>query len=93
MIETGFYRYVDAVAFHPYVATPGQSLKRVEKFLQILDMYQIKKSLWITKIGWQTGGWPESPGVVKDDNIKASYLKQTFKLLSPLGEAIFGKEL
>lgn len=81
--------YCDIIAFHPYSNSPEKSLKRVKNLVSIMERHNVKKPIWLTEIGWQTGGWQEGPSIVKDEETKARYLEQAYKLLKPYAEAIF----
>jgi hypothetical protein len=56
-----------------------------------MEKHNVKKPLWFTEIGWQTGGWEKGNpnAIVSDEETKALYLKQVYRLLSPYSEVIF----
>lgn len=89
LIDDNFHKYCDIISFHPYASTPEASLIRAKSFMKILNSKNINKPVWFTEIGWQTGGWKGGPRIVANEEIKASYLKQAFSLLSPFAEKIF----
>lgn len=89
LLDLNLASYCDIIAFHPYANSPEKSVERVKNFLSIMGKHNVKKPLWFTEIGWQTGGWVQGPGVVKDEETKALYLKKAYALLKPYAEAIF----
>jgi hypothetical protein len=82
----GIYRakgkkYFDAVAMHPYSTTPKDALRAVKETRAIMAQFKDKKAkLWITEIGWATGGDP-TPLTVSPQR-QASYLRQIFNTLA-----------
>lgn len=89
LLGLGMADYADIIAFHPYGKTPDKSLERVRNFLSVMQKHGVEKPLWLTEIGWQTGGWQGGPAIVKDEETKAFYLKEAFRLLKPHADAIF----
>lgn len=89
LLSLGMAEYCDIIAFHPYAKTPEKSLKRVKAFLEIMKKHGVDKPLWLTEIGWHAGGLPGRHSIVKDEETKASYLKEAFHLLKPYAEVIF----
>jgi polysaccharide biosynthesis protein PslG len=83
---TGIYRakakpLFDAVAVHPYSTTPTDALRAVRETRQIMAQFKDKKAkLWVTEIGWATGGNP-TPLTVSPQR-QASYLRKSFGLLA-----------
>jgi hypothetical protein len=82
----GIYRakgkkFFDAVAMHPYSTTPKDALRAVRDTRRIMARYKDKKAkLWITEVGWATGG-VATPLTVSPQR-QASYLRKTFTLLA-----------
>ena len=67
----------DAVAVHPYSTTPRDALTAVKDTRKIMARYKDKRAgLWITEIGWATGGNP-TPLTVSPQR-QASYLTKTY---------------
>lgn len=89
LLTLGMADYCDIIAFHPYGNTPEDSLKRVKNFLKIMERHGVKRPLWITEVGWQTGGWLRGPSIAKDEEAKARYLKEVFNFLIPYADVIF----
>jgi hypothetical protein len=82
----GIYRakgkkYFDALAIHPYSTTPNDALRAVRETRQIMAQFKDKKAkLWVTEVGWATGG-VATPLTVSPQR-QASYLLKTFGLLA-----------
>jgi hypothetical protein len=71
----------DAVAVHPYATTPQEALSAMRETRQIMNRFKDKKAkLWITELGWATGGNP-TPLTVSRQR-QASYLRKSFGLLA-----------
>jgi hypothetical protein len=71
----------DAVAMHPYSTTPRDALRAVKETRKIMGQFKDKKAkLWITEIGWATGGNP-TPLTVSPQR-QASYLRKTYNMLA-----------
>ena len=74
-------KFFDAVAMHPYSTTPKDALRAVKETRKIMARYRDKKAkLWITEIGWATGG-VATPLTVSQQR-QASYLRQSFNVLA-----------
>ena len=86
ILALGAARWCDLVGFHPYGATPAEAEKRMHLAWRILNFYRVAKPIWITEVGWQSGGWKEGVGVVADEQTKARYLTDAFARLRPLAE-------
>jgi polysaccharide biosynthesis protein PslG len=72
----------DAVAMHPYATTPRDALTAVQDTRKIMSRFKDKRTpLWITEVGWATGGSPPTALTVTPRR-QASYLRQTFNLLA-----------
>lgn len=53
----GARRLINAVAIHPYHASPKRVIKLLSQARQQLKRYGAgKKALWVTEFGWTTGG-------------------------------------
>jgi len=71
----------DAVAMHPYATTPRDALEAVRDTRKIMARFKDKRTpLWITEIGWATGG-VRTPLTVSPRR-QASYLRKSFRLLA-----------
>jgi polysaccharide biosynthesis protein PslG len=82
----GIYRakgkkYFDAVAMHPYSTTPNDALRAVRETRKVMARFKDKKAkLWITEVGWATGG--VATALTVSPQRQASYLRKTFGLLA-----------
>ena len=82
----GIYRakgkkYFDAVAVHPYSTTPSDALRAVRETRRIMDRFHdVKAKLWVTEVGWATGG--VASALTVSPQRQASYLRRTFGLLA-----------
>ena len=71
----------DAVDVHPYSTTPKQALRAVRGTRRIMSRFKDKKAqLWVTEIGWASGGDP-TPLTVSPQR-QAAYLRRSFRLLA-----------
>ena len=57
MYNSGAFENIDAVSFHPYSLNPYWAMKIYDDFLKIMDEINYKGEIWITEIGFPTGGW------------------------------------
>jgi hypothetical protein len=74
-------KFFDAVAMHPYATTPKDALGAVKETRKIMGRFKDQKAkLWITEIGWATGGNP-TPLTVSPQR-QATYLRQTYQRLA-----------
>jgi hypothetical protein len=74
-------RFFDAVAVHPYATTPKDALGAVQETRKLMGRFKDKRAaLWITEIGWATGG-QRTPLTVSPRR-QAAYLRQTYKLMA-----------
>jgi exo-beta-1,3-glucanase (GH17 family) len=87
MYDNGAKDYMDAVAVHPYcsslsplypsVTGSGKAFWKLQSMRDIMIQYgDANKSIWITEMGWPTGG---SGGVVTEAE-QALYLSQALNL-------------
>jgi hypothetical protein len=73
-------RFFDAVAMHPYATTPQDALGAVRDTRRIMAQFKDKKAkLWITEVGWATGG--NATALTVSPQRQATYLSKTFQLL------------
>jgi polysaccharide biosynthesis protein PslG len=69
----------DAVAVHPYAATPDAVIDTVKLARKVMKRHKDgNKKIWITEVGWASSGRP-SRFTVKP-KVQAKYLRQTFKM-------------
>jgi polysaccharide biosynthesis protein PslG len=69
----------DVAAVHPYAATPGAVTERVKEIQRVAA----GKKVWVTEVGWGTGGKP-GPLTVTPER-QAAYVKETIAQLHALG--------
>jgi GH35 family endo-1,4-beta-xylanase len=79
--KAGGKRFFDAVSVHPYANAPKDAFRAVKQTRKIMTRFKDTKArLWITEIGWATGGNP-SPLTVTSD-IQAANLTRSYRLLA-----------
>jgi polysaccharide biosynthesis protein PslG len=79
--KAGGKRFFDAVSVHPYANAPKDALRAVQQTRKIMNRFKdTKAKLWITEIGWATGG-NESPLTVTPD-VQAGNLARSYRLLA-----------
>jgi len=57
MHKAGAMENIDALAFHPYAINPSGSMKVYDKFRKVLEEINYHGPVWITEVGYPTGGW------------------------------------
>ena len=82
LFESGAMDKVDAIAFHPYELNPSRSLTLYNRFKKIVDDYGFGNKIWITEMGYPTGGW--YPTKVPENRFP-EYVVKTFVYLSSAG--------
>ena len=71
----------DAASIHPYATTPSDALQAVKDARKIMVRFKDRgESLWVTEIGWASGGSP-TPLTVSPQR-QASYLRKSFRMLA-----------
>jgi hypothetical protein len=72
----------DGVAVHPYSTTPRDALEAVKETRKIMSRFKDKRTpLWVTEIGWATGGSPPTALTVSPQR-QATYLRKSYGLLA-----------
>jgi hypothetical protein len=56
LFESGAMDKTDGIAFHPYELNPYRTALLYEKFRSIVDEYGFGDKIWITEVGYPTGG-------------------------------------
>ncbi|MDR2482329.1 MAG: beta-galactosidase [Treponema sp.] len=82
LFESGAMEQADAAAFHPYELNPQRAAKLYDEFRRTADAYGFGGRIWITEMGYPTGGW--YPTAVSEKRFPASVIK-TFVLLAVRG--------
>ena len=77
--QHGAYRYADAIAYHPYGATPSEAVATLDVFQPIVKSWPKHLDIWITEFGFTTGSGSSR---VATEQVKASDLAETYRLLS-----------
>jgi hypothetical protein len=77
--QHGAYRHADAIAYHPYGATPSEAAATLDVFQQIVNSWPKPMAIWITEFGFTTQGGGSS---VATEQVKARNLAETYHLLS-----------
>jgi hypothetical protein len=69
----------DAAAIHPYAANPARAIALTAELRSLLDREgDPNKPIWITEVGWASGGAPS--GLTVGPARQADYLTQIFRL-------------
>jgi hypothetical protein len=69
----------DAAAIHPYAANPARAIALTAELRSLLDREgDNDKPIWITEVGWASGGVPS--GLTVGPARQARYLRQVFEL-------------
>ncbi len=72
----------DAVAVHPYATTPRDALSAVKETRKIMNRFKDRRTpIWITEIGWATGGSPPTALTVSPQR-QATYLTKAFGMMA-----------
>jgi hypothetical protein len=82
ILDLGAGEYCDLVGAHPYAGTTAIAAHRLATMRRILAYHGLDKPLWITEIGWQSGGWKAGPGVVDSEETKANRLTESYPVLT-----------
>ena len=82
LFESGAMDKTDAIAFHPYELNPMRTALLFEQFRKIVDDYGFGDRIWITEVGYPTGGW--YPTATSKKKFPA-YVVKTFVNLSISG--------
>jgi hypothetical protein len=56
LFESGAMEKVDYIAFHPYETNVNRSIRLYEQFRKIVDEYGFGDKIWVTEMGFPTGG-------------------------------------
>jgi hypothetical protein len=71
--------YLDGVGVHPYAGRPERAFEIVAEARAIMDRNgDAEKPIWITELGWATGGDPST--VTVSEPVQADYLRRSLAL-------------
>jgi hypothetical protein len=82
MFESGALDTVTGLAFHPYATNPGATVKLYDKLSVILKKRAFTMPVWITEVGYPTGGW--YPTSISEDD-QPAYIVKTLTGLAARG--------
>jgi len=82
LFESGAMEKVDGIAFHPYELNPTRTAALYDRFKRIVDDYGFGNKIWITEVGYPTGGW--YPTKVSEKRFP-EYVLKTIVLLAARG--------
>jgi hypothetical protein len=85
MFRYGALEEVDVLSFHPYDLDPAGVMRLYDRFRRILSEAGFRGKIWVTEIGYPTGGW--YPTAV-DESRFPSYIVKTFAGLAVRGAEI-----
>ena len=91
LFESGAMEKADAVAFHPYELNPGRTARLYDQFREIVDDYGFGDKIWITEVGYPTGGW--YPTRISEKNLPAYVIKTCVLLLTRGSQKVFWYQL
>ena len=57
MHKEGAMENLDGLAFHPYALNPTGSMRLYDKFSHIATKIKFTGPIWLTELGYPTGGW------------------------------------
>jgi len=91
LFESGAMEKIDALAVHPYELNSARTAKAYGRFCAIAAEYGSAGRIWVTEVGYPTGGW--YPTVVSKKKFPA-YIVKTFVNLAVGGaQKIFWYQL
>ncbi|MCL2213772.1 MAG: endo-1,4-beta-xylanase [Treponema sp.] len=73
LFESGAMEKVDGIAFHPYELNAVRSIRLYDKFIKIVDEYGFKDKIWVTEMGFPTGG--KLPTKIKEERFPEMVIK------------------
>jgi hypothetical protein len=82
LFESGAMEKADAFAFHPYEINPERTLSLYNQFKKIATAYGFGEKIWVTEVGYPTGGW--YPTKVSEKKFP-EYIVKTFVNLAAAG--------
>jgi hypothetical protein len=91
MFKAGAFEYVNGLAFHPYAVNPEASVRLYDTFIAVLSEFNYSGPLWITEVGYPTGGW--YPTSVSEDKQPAYVVKTITGIAARGARALLWYEL
>jgi hypothetical protein len=91
LFKSGAMEQVNAIAFHPYATSPASAVKLYDTFLNILDRHHFSGDVWVTEIGYPTGGW--YPFRTSEDNLPSHVVKTIAGLAARGARAVLWYQL
>ena len=88
LIRDGLTACVDGFCIHPYHSTAVGVLSKARRQQALLLAAGVSKPLWVTEIGFQSGGWTSGPGVTQDEHEKAQAGKQALASLTTVTDFV-----
>ncbi|MBI4977898.1 MAG: beta-galactosidase [Spirochaetes bacterium] len=71
LFRDGWTNWFDGICTHPYSGTGEGCVNRNNGAIYTTITFGAPKEAWITEVGFQSGGWKEGPGCVKNEDEKA----------------------
>ncbi|MDR2072454.1 MAG: cellulase family glycosylhydrolase [Spirochaetaceae bacterium] len=56
MFNAGAFEYTDGISIHPYASDAAHTVRQIRKLRKILNAVGYDKPIWITEVGYATGG-------------------------------------
>ncbi|MDR2551677.1 MAG: cellulase family glycosylhydrolase [Treponema sp.] len=56
MFKSGAMEYTDGFSIHPYGINPRDTMRQIDRLRKVLDEYGYSKPVWVTEVGYATGG-------------------------------------
>jgi hypothetical protein len=88
ILDLGAGDSCDLVGAHPYAGGTAIAAHRMRTMRRILAFHKLNKPLWITEVGWQSGGWKAGPGVVDSEETKAARLTESYPILTQQADVV-----
>lgn len=87
LYRLGAAKLFDEAAVHPYAADPERALAATEELRGLMDRAgDGSKAIWITEVGWASGGQPS--GLTVGPQRQAEYLTRMFELAADAHERL-----
>jgi hypothetical protein len=87
LYRLGAAKLFDDAAVHPYAADPERAMAATEELRGLLERHgDQEKPIWITEVGWASGGQPS--GLTVGPERQAEYLTRIFELAAGARERL-----